>query len=122
MMPDTKLAGVWELVSETLEGLAIMTETHFCEVITVKDREKYAGDQPGTDEAAGLYAKIGRAAAGTYDIADGEGTELHVYSKDPNAVGRSVHFGFTVDETNCSFWQIQPDGSAGPAINWRRVG
>ncbi len=121
-MPDAKLAGVWELLSDTFEGMAIMTESHFCEVITFKDRESYAGSEPSEAEAAELYRKIGRAAAGTYEVADGEGTELHLFSEDPTRVGDSVRFGYAVDDTSCSFWQIQPDGSAGPAISWRRIG
>lgn len=120
-MSESTLSGAWELVSDRFEGIAVMTENYFSEVIIFKDRQSYPGDQPTESEAAGLYGKIGRAVAGRMERSNGKGNELYLHSKDPKKEGTSINFGYTVDETTCSFWQINDDGSNGPSIHWIRL-
>lgn len=73
----------------------------------------YDGDQPSDETAAGLFRKIGRAAAGIMDTSDGVGNEVHVHSKDPTQVGRTVRFDYEVDDSIWTPRQLNEDGSKG---------
>ena len=64
---NSQLAGAWELVSDTQNGIAVFTDTYFNITITAKDRQPFKAAEPTDAEAAEAYRTLS-TAAGTYDI------------------------------------------------------
>ena len=108
---SSQLAGAWELVSDTQNGIAVFTETYFNMTITAKDRQPFKADEPTDAEAAAAYRTLS-TAAGTYKIS-GMTLILHrTVNRNPNWTGKDVH------------WEVGMDGDRLTAGNpvWKRVG
>ncbi len=90
------LAGAWELVSDSYNGLAIFTDTHFNVTWTAKNRAKFKTDEPTDEEAAEAFRTLS-TAAGTYEIS-GETLIFHRYvNRHPNWTGVDAPSEFAVD-------------------------
>ena len=113
--------GVWEMVSDSWEGLGIITETHFSFVNGAKNRWRFDGDGPTDSEASEAYRQL-FAMAGTF-TASGSAVTHHVLScHNPNMVGREFSEEFTIQGDRMTSRSILPDGTPGPESTWRRIG
>ena len=59
------MAGAWELISDTHDGIMVLTDTHFASVLSPKNRNPFAGDNPTPVEALEAYMTIS-SLAGIY--------------------------------------------------------
>jgi hypothetical protein len=108
---SSELTGAWELVSDSHNGLAVFTDTHFNVTWTAKNRAKFKGDKPTDEEAAEAYRTLS-TAAGTYEIS-GETLIFHRYvNRNPNWTGLDVHSEFSIDGDQLTFLSMV----------WRKVG
>jgi hypothetical protein len=108
---NSQLAGAWELVSDTQNGIAVFTDTYFNITITAKDRQPFKADEPTDAEAAEAYRTLS-TAAGTYEIS---GTTLILHRKvnrNPSWTGKDA------------YWEVSIDGDRLTAdkLVWKRVG
>ena len=108
---NSPLAGAWELVSDTQNGIAVFTDTHYNITWGAKDRAKFKVDEPTDAEAAEAYRTLS-TAAGTYEVS---GTTLILHrtvNRNPNWTGKDAH------------WEVSIDGDQLTADNlvWKRVG
>ena len=93
---SSPLAGAWKLVSDTQNGIAVFTDTHYNITWAAKSRTKFKVDEPTDAEAAVAYRALA-TAAGTYDIT-GTTVVLHrVVNLNPNWTGKDVHWEYSID-------------------------
>jgi hypothetical protein len=99
---SSKLAGAWELVSDSSNGLAVFTDTHFNVTWIEKNRAKFKTDEPTDAEAAEAFRTL-NTAAGTYEIS-GDTLIFHRYvNRHPNWTGVDVHSEFSIDGDQLTF-------------------
>ncbi len=101
----SKLTGAWELVSDSSDGLAVFTDTHFNVTWTAKNRKKFKGDEPTDEEAVKAYHTLS-TAAGTYETS---GTTLVFHrfvNRNPNWTGMDADSEFTVDGDQLTFFSM----------------
>jgi hypothetical protein len=81
---NSPLVGVWELTTETLNGLMIFTETHECHLFNRPNRQPFAkpGEPTDAEEAAAFRTMY--AGAGTYSIAGSTITMNEEYDRIPD--------------------------------------
>jgi len=90
------LAGAWELVSDTQNGIAVFTDTYYNITWVPNNRAKFEVDEPTDAEAVVAYRALA-TAAGTYDIT-GTTVVLHrVVNLNPNWTGKDVHWEYSID-------------------------
>lgn len=108
---NSQLAGAWELVSDTQNGIAVFTDTYFNMTIMAKDRQPFKADEPTDAEAAEAYRTLS-TAAGTYEISGATMILHRTVNRNPNWTGKDVH------------WEVSIDGNQLTAGNlvWKRVG
>ena len=81
------LEGVWELISDTEEGIAIFTDKHYTYIFQNKNRSTYPEDS--SDDAAELEAyRTHQSQGGTYEVSGSSLTLGRDYCRHP---GRSGH-------------------------------
>src|SRR5215207_5029083 len=96
MKMSALLAGAWELVSNTQNGIAVFTDIHFHMTLTAKSRKKFKAEEPTDVEAAEAYRTLS-TAAGTYKIAGTTMTLHRIVNRNPNWTGEDVHWDFRID-------------------------
>jgi len=80
-----ELLGAWTLVSETKDGMAIFTDTHFSflEIANNLEPFKAGGSNPTLEEAATAYNTM-NAAAGSYEVNGSEITFHRHVNRNPS--------------------------------------
>ncbi len=56
---SSPLAGAWERVSDTDQGILVLTETHFSMVVMPKNRQRSERNEPTPEEAMAAYRDPG---------------------------------------------------------------
>ena len=93
---NSQLTGAWQLVSDTQNGIAVFTDTHYNITWAAKNRAKFKVDEPTDAEAVVAYRALA-TAAGTYDIT-GTTVVLHrVVNLNPNWTGKDVHWEYSIE-------------------------
>ena len=93
---NSLLAGAWELVSDTQNGIAVFTDTYYNITWAPKNRAKFKVDEPTDAEAVVAYRELA-TAAGTYDF-KGTTVVLHrVVNLNPNWTGKDVHWEYSIE-------------------------
>ncbi len=111
-------AGAWELVSDTYEGLMIRTDSHYCALVTRRNRPLPEGSELSVAEAAALYRAAQTAVAGSYTIDGVKTTTRTLLDRNPAMVGRE----------STRLWRFEDDRAigvpegGGESVVWRRIG
>ena len=105
------LAGAWELVSDSENGIAVFTDTHYNLTFAAKNRARFVTDEPTDAEAAEAYRTLG-TAAGTYEISGTTMIFHRIVNRNPNWTEKDVHWEFSIDGD-----QLTTDNRV-----WKRVG
>ncbi len=118
-MPES-IAGVWELVSDTRDGLIVATNTHASAIIMDKGRRRFQQDEPTDAEAAEAYRSF-ITQAGPYTMADGSLIHHRTYTRNPNGMGSDEVFEYHRDGERLILQPIDPDGTRYQSMTWRKV-
>ena len=90
------LGGAWEMVSDTMNGIAVFTDSYFSIVMAEKNRKRFATEVPTDSEAAEAYRTLS-TAAGTYDLAGSTITFHRLANRNPNWTGVDISFDFSIE-------------------------
>ena len=106
---SSPLAGAWILVSDTYQGVAVLTDSHFNISWSEKDRKPFKlAENPTDTEAAEAYRSFS-SAAGTYMVS-GNVAKLHrIVNRNPSWTGQDVE------------WEFNDHMTLG-LFTWKRVG
>jgi hypothetical protein len=117
---STTIAGAWELISETEQGLIVATDTHVSVLIALKDRPA-VHDRPATeaDELTAYRSFI--AQAGRYTISGTRLIHHRDYTRDPAGTGTDEEFEFHRTDDTLVVQSIQADGRRGEVFRWQRI-
>lgn len=113
----SSIVGVWELISDTHDGLMIDTGTYHMFMITEKNRSPYAiaSDPTESEELAAFRTAI--AGAGLFSLSGTAATYQSKLSLNPNGVGRTFTGEFIVDGD-----RLVENLPSGTTHEWRKVG
>ena len=115
---STVFAGAWELVSDAYEGLMVCSDSHYCAVVTRRERPIPQGTELSVAEAAGLYRALQTAVAGTYTIDGMKTTTRALLDRNLAMIGRE----------STREWRFEDDRAIGVPVGggeqvvWRRIG
>ena len=112
------LAGAWELVNDTRQGVLIFTGTHYAVVQMQKERNLPKGDQYTPEEALEALYTCG-ALAGTYTVSGGTLTMERTANTRPESIGVTAVWEFTVEGDVMKVRVVS--GHAADEATWRRV-
>ena len=105
------LAGAWELVSDTEEGVAVFTDTHYSFIFQNKNRKPYPADS--SDDVAELEAyRTHQSQGGTYWLSGSSLSFGRQICRHPGRSGRPWDFEFTLQDDMTSF----------ASRTWKKVG
>ena len=113
----SSIVGVWELISDTHDGLMIDTGTYHMFMITEKGRAPYANASKPTEaeELAAFRSVI--AGAGIFSLSDTTATYEAKLGLNPNGLGQTYTGEFIVDGD-----RLVENLPSGVTHEWRRVG
>ena len=108
---SSPLAGAWVLVSDTHEGVGVMTERYFNITWAEKDRKPFKQDEnPSQAEAAEAYRSFS-SAAGRYELSGNVATLHRMVNRNPSWHGQAVKWEYRLEGDHLTF---------GPNL-WKRV-
>ena len=113
---SSPLVGVWELISDSDDGIALFSDTYYSIVITTKNRATFKTAEPTEAEAAEAYRTL-TTAAGTYHLS---GTTLvcqRTVNRNPNWTGQDVSFDASVHGDRLTL----SGGVNAPSREWKKV-
>ena len=93
---NSLLAGAWELVSDTQNGIAVFTDTYYNITWAPINRVKFKVDEPTDAEAVVAYRELA-TAAGTYDFTGTTVVFHRVVNLNPNRTGKDVHWEYSIE-------------------------
>ena len=114
---SSPLAGAWELISDTREGIAVFTETHFNIYVVGKPGTGF----PGTESAESEASSTMRGSGGTYTVSGATAVLHYLVTRVPNYVGRDLNLEFEIDANTMTIEGTQPDGTRMERSAWRRL-
>ncbi len=115
------IAGAWERVSDTDQGILVLTETHFSMVVMPKNRQRSERSEPTPEEAMAAYRDL-YAMAGTYTVSGSRATFKRVANLKANLIGLDQEAEFNVEGDRMTIRQISGGSRTGAEIVWRKVG
>lgn len=110
---SSPIAGAWQLVSDSQDGILIFSDNYYGVVMSAKNRSKFKRENPTEAEAAEVYQTL-TTAAGPYKLV---GTSLvcgRIANKNPNATGVDATFEITLDRARLTL-------QSGSTTVWERV-
>ena len=93
---SSPVAGAWEPVSDTHQGLWLFSETHYSVVITRKGRQRIEGREPTSDEIVEAYRDV-NALSGTYTVSGSTVTLKRAANLRADVIGLDVVAEFTIE-------------------------
>ena len=99
---SSPVAGAWEPVSDTHQGLWLFSETHYSAVITRKGRQRIEGREPTSDEIVEAYRDV-NALSGTYTVSGSTVTFKRAANLRADVIGLDVVAEFTPPDTLPTF-------------------
>jgi len=95
MMMSSPIAGAWQMVSDSRDGIALFSDSYFSVVMSEKNRAKFKMEEPTEAEAAKAFHAVS-TGAGTYELS---GTTLvchRIANLNPNWAGADSSFEITL--------------------------
>jgi hypothetical protein len=92
---SSPIAGAWKMVSDSVDGIAVFSDSYFSIVISEKNRAKFKAEEPTEAEAAKAFHAVS-TAAGRYELS---GTTLvchRIANLNPNRAGMDGSFEITL--------------------------
>ncbi len=112
------IAGAWELISDSEEGIAVFTDTHYSFIFQDKSRKTYPED--GSDDAAELEAhRTHHSQGGTYKVSGSSLAFGREFCRHPGRSGRTLDAEITFQDDTFTFGRAGEPTSRGRT--WRRV-
>lgn len=109
---SSPLAGAWTLVSDTYDGVAVLTDNYFNITWAQKDRKPFELDEtPTNTEAAEAYRTFS-SAAGRYVISGAKAILNRIVNRNPSWTGQDVEWDFKVEG---DYMTLGPN-------RWKKVG
>lgn len=93
---SSPVAGAWESVSDTRQGLWVFTETHYSFVSMPKGRQRIEGREPTSDEMVEAYRTV-NALTGSYTVSGSTLTLHRTANLRSEVTGLDVVAEFTVE-------------------------
>ena len=113
---SSPIAGAWEMISDSQNGIAVFTDTYFSIVMADKNRKRFAANEPTDTEAAEAYRTLS-TAAGTYEISRSIIVFHRIANRNPNWTGVDVSLDFSMDGDRATM--TSPSGAT--VWVWRKV-
>ncbi len=113
----SSIVGVWELISDTHEGLMIDTGNYHMFLITEKDRPPYANANAPTEAEELAAFRSAGAGAGLLSLSGTAATYEAKLGLIPNGLGQTYTGEFIVDGD-----RLVENLPSGVTHEWRRVG
>ena len=117
---SSPLVGVWELVSDSRDGLHLFTESHYTMVQMTKNRKRYQGNEPTQAEEAEAFRTFS-GRGGRYEVSGSTVTFHRTIVRNPQAIDTERKYRFTIEGNRMNWVGIEPDGSRGPEMLWQKV-
>ena len=112
------LVGAWELISDSEEGIAVFTDTHYSFIFQDKNRKRYPEDS--SNDAAELEAyRTHQSQGGTYKVSDSSLAFGREFCRHPGRSGRTLDAEITFQGDMFTFGGVGQPTSQGRT--WRRV-
>ncbi len=112
----SSFAGVWELDSDSWEGIMVMTDTQYRYVIGMRERTSFESSNGDlTDEQAAYLYRSYDAQGGSFSVVGRQVTRTPAIAKDPRLQGREIVGSFQVAGA------IVITEFSGSRETWRRV-
>ena len=112
------LIGAWDLVSDTEEGVAVFSDTHYSFIFQNKNRKPYPEDS--SDDAAELDAyRSHQSQGGTYEVSGSSLALGRDYCRHPGRSGHTLDAKVTFEGDTFTFRGA--DSPASHGRTWRRV-
>ena len=118
---SSPLVGAWEQVSDTDQGIMVLTETHFGMVIMPKNRQRSERSEPTPEEAMAGYRGV-RAMAGTYTVSRSGVTFKRVANLKADLIGLDMEAEFNVEGDRMTLRAISGGTRTTAEVGWRKVG
>jgi hypothetical protein len=113
------LAGAWELVSDTHQGVWVFTETHYSAVVMRKNRQRIGGRELTPTEALEAYQSV-NALSGTYTVSGSRMTLKRSANLRADVLGVDLEAECTMDGDRMTVRSIS--GTSRPREDvWRKV-
>lgn len=118
---NSEILGVYQYQVEGIEGMSIISPTHFIWVISNKDRQPFSSADPSDEEKAEAYDAL-NIAAGTWEET-GDRRIKFTYTHHVNAslIGQSFEWEYKKEGDQFNYWILQEDKSRGPQQQSRRI-
>ena len=113
----SSIVGVWELVSETHEGLMIDTGKYHMFLITEQGRSPYANAGEPTEAEELAAFRTASAGAGIFLLSGTAATYAAKLGLNPNGLGQTYTGEFIVDGD-----RLIENLPSGVTHEWRRIG
>jgi hypothetical protein len=113
---NSPVAGAWQLISDSHDGLFVLTDNYYSVVTAEKNRTKFKADKPTDAEEAEAYRSF-MTATGSYELS---GTTIlchRVASRNPNSTGVDASFEWSVDGDQLTM----KSGTDAPDWVWKRL-
>ncbi len=94
---SSPLAGAWLLVSDTHEGVAVLTDKYFNISWAEKNRKPFKHDEKPTDAEAAKAFDSFSSAAGWYELSDNMATLHRMVNRNPSWHGQAVEWEFELE-------------------------
>lgn len=115
---SSPLAGAWEFVSDTHQGVWVFTETHYSVVMMRKNRQRIEHELT-PNEALEAYQSV-NALAGTYTVSGSRMTLKRTANLRAELLGGDLEAEFTIDGDRMTVRSIS--GTISPRHDvWRKV-
>ena len=113
---SSPLVGAWELISDTEEGIAVFTDTHYSFIFQNKNRKPYPEDS--SDDAAELEAyRTHQSQGGTYKHSGTSLTLGREFCRHPGRSGRLFDVEIALQGDTFTFGSRR----GGSRRTWRKV-
>ena len=113
----SSLAGAWERVSDTEEGIAVFTDSHYSLILQNKNRKQYDEDNP--DDASELEAyRTHQSQGGTYKLSGNSITLGREFCRHPGRSGIILEWDIVL-EGDTMTWSRPGDPTSRVRV-WRK--
>lgn len=113
----SSITGVWELISDTHDGLMIDTGKYHMFLISEKNRAPYANPNAPTEAEELAAFRSAFAGAGLFSLSGTAATYVAKLGTRPNGLGQTYTGEFIVDGD-----RLVENLPSGVTHEWRRVG
>ena len=118
---ESPLKGAWGLNSDSQEGFAVFTDSHF-NIYVVQKSGPPAEGLGGAEDSLGDASRTMRGSGGTYTVSGSTAVLHYLVTRVPNYYDRDLKIEFKLAEDTLAISGTQPDGTTMAESIWRKVG